>query len=153
LVYVAQFGAPEALDAATITKLQRNMFMIAVIPMMSFITQKRRPNATVAAQMKAAMPFFVFGFLGMSLLRTLGDIGDQPFGFLTQEAWDGLITLATQTATLCLAVAMSAVGLGTSFSRLRGLGLRPLGVGLAAAGVVGLVSYGMVKLVGPLALS
>jgi uncharacterized integral membrane protein (TIGR00698 family) len=152
LVYVAQFGTPEALDAATITKLQRNMFMVAVIPLMSFITQKRRPNATIAAQMKAAIPFFVFGFLGMSLLRTLGDSGDQPFGSLTQEAWEGLIALATQTATLCLAVAMSAVGLGTSFSRLRGLGLKPLAVGLAAAAVVGFVSYAMVRLVGPLAI-
>jgi len=152
LVYVAQFGTPEALDAATITKLQRNMFMVAVIPLMSFMTQKRRPNASIGAQMKAAVPFFVFGFLGMSLLRTLGDVGDEPFGLLTQATWESVISGATQVATFCLAVAMAAVGLGTSFSRLSGLGLRPLGVGLAAAAVVGLVSYGMVSLVGPYAI-
>ena len=88
---------------------------------------------------------FVFGFLAMSLLRTLGDMGDRPFGVLTPELWATLISWATKTATLCLAVAMAAVGLGTSFTRLRGLGLRPLGVGLFAAAVVGGVSFFLIR--------
>ena len=46
----------------------------------------------------------------------------------------------------CLAVAMAAVGLGTSFARLRGLGMRPLGVGFAAALLVGGVSYSMIRM-------
>jgi len=44
---------------------------------------------------------------------------------------------------------MAAVGLGTSFTRLRGLGLRPLGVGLFAAAVVGGVSYILVRALAP----
>jgi uncharacterized integral membrane protein (TIGR00698 family) len=152
MVYLAQFGTPEVLDSATVTKLQRNMFMLAVIPLMAFHTRKARPAASLGAQMKAAIPLFVFGFLAMSLLRTLGDIGQRPFGLLSQEAWSGLIGIATQTATLCLAVAMAAVGLGTSFAKLRGLGLKPLAVGLAAATLVGLVSYVLVSAIGPLAI-
>lgn len=152
MVYLAQFGTPEVLDAATVTKLQRNMFMLAVIPLMAFATRKTRPTASLGSQIKAAVPFFVFGFLAMSLLRTVGDAGDLAFGFLTAAQWDESIALATRVATLCLAVAMAAVGLGTSFARLKGLGLKPLLVGLAAAALVGLVSVAMVRLIGPMAI-
>jgi uncharacterized membrane protein YadS len=47
---------------------------------------------------------------------------------------------------------MAAVGLGTSFARLRGLGLKPLVVGLVAALLVGLVSFVLVGWLGPLAI-
>ncbi|MEM9175984.1 MAG: putative sulfate exporter family transporter [Myxococcota bacterium] len=152
LVYAEQFGSPEALDAATVTKLQRNMFMVAVIPAMAFATRRRRPDAPLSQQLQAAIPLFVFGFIAMSLIRTLGDAGSEPFwGLLGADAWNGLIEATTDLAKLLLTVAMAAVGLGTSFARLRGLGLRPLAVGLAAATLVGGVSYVLVSLIGPYA--
>jgi uncharacterized integral membrane protein (TIGR00698 family) len=145
MVYLAQFGTPEVLDTATVTKLQRNMFMLAVIPLMAYYSNRTTASGDLRSQIRAAVPMFVFGFLAMSLLRTLGDMGDRPFGVLTPELWATLIGWATKTATLCLAVAMAAVGLGTSFTRLRGLGLRPLGVGLFAAVVVGGVSFFLIR--------
>jgi len=151
MVYLAQFGTPEVLDAATVTKLQRNMFMLAVIPLMALSSRASRPKASLAAQVHAAVPFFVFGFLAMCLIRTVGDAGERPFGWLDPATWHALIDLATQTATLCLAVAMAAVGLGTSFARLRGLGLKPLLVGLIAALLVGFVSFLLVGWIGPFA--
>ena len=152
LVYAEQFGAPQALDAATVTKLQRNMFMVAVIPAMAVAMQKRRPNTRVIDQLKAAIPLFVFGFVAMSLIRTLGDAGEAPFwGLLQPETWDRWIEATTDLAKLLLTVAMASVGLGTSFSRLRGLGLRPLAVGLAAAALVGAMSFALVSLIGPYA--
>jgi len=149
MVYLAQFGVPEVLDTATVTKLQRNMFMLAVIPLMAFHSNRERSSGSIRSQVRAALPMFVFGFLAMSLLRTVGDLGERPFGVLSPEVWTMLIGWATKTATLCLAVAMAAVGLGTSFTRLRGLGLRPLGVGLFAAAVVGGVSYILVRTFAP----
>ena len=152
LVYAEQFGAPEALDAATVTKLQRNVFMVAVIPAMAFALQKRSPDTPLAAQIKAAIPFFVVGFVAMSLLRTLGDAGAAPFwGLISTEAWSALIAGTTGLSKALLTVAMASVGLGTSFARLRGLGLRPLAVGLAAATLVGGMSYALVSLIGPFA--
>lgn len=151
LVYLAQFGTPEVLETATVTKLQRNMFMLAVIPLMAFVSRRGQPQTPLSSQLKTAVPLFVFGFLGMSLLRTIGDFGDRPFGLLRPETWDAAIAASTQVATLCLSLAMAAVGLGTSFARLRGLGLRPLGVGLAAATLVGFVSFVLVRTLGPLA--
>jgi uncharacterized membrane protein YadS len=49
-------------------------------------------------------------------------------------------------AEYCLAVAMAAVGLGTSVAGLRSIGLKPLGVGLFSAVVVGIVSVALVTL-------
>lgn len=152
MVYLAQFGTPEVLDSATVTKLQRNMFMLAVIPLMAFYSQRSRQTSSVGAQIRAALPLFVFGFLAMSLLRTIGDVGPHPFGLLSPETWHAFIATATQTAMLFLTVAMAAVGLGTSFTRLRGLGFKPLAVGLAAALLVGIVSYVLVKAIGPMAI-
>jgi uncharacterized membrane protein YadS len=45
---------------------------------------------------------------------------------------------------------MASVGLGTNLRRLRELGLRPLGVGLAAAALVGGVSFALVSALSPL---
>ncbi|MFK7897754.1 MAG: YeiH family protein [Myxococcota bacterium] len=153
MVYLAQFGTPEVLDAATVTKLQRNIFMIAVIPLMAIYGRSTRPGQPLKTQIKQAMPFFVFGFLGMSLLRTLGDLGETPFGVLAPETWNQIIDWTTRTATVCLAVAMSAVGLGTSFSRLRGLGLKPMAVGFFAALLVGAVSVSLIKWFAPMILA
>ncbi len=149
MIYLAQFGTAEVLDTAMVTKLQRNMFMLAVIPLMAFYSNRASSSGSIRSQIRAALPMFVFGFLAMSLLRTVGDLGERPFGILDPEVWTRLIGWTTQTATWCLAVAMAAVGLGTSFTRLRGLGLRPLGVGLFAAAVVGAVSYVLVRTFAP----
>jgi uncharacterized membrane protein YadS len=64
------------------------------------------------------------------------------------DAWRALDGAASLAANACLAVAMAAVGLGTSVSRLRVLGLRPAAVGLATALAVGAVSYGVLRLLG-----
>jgi uncharacterized membrane protein YadS len=139
-----------------VTKLIRNMFMLIVIPWMAYLHQRAGQRvgtrASTRDRIKQALPLFVFGFLAMSLLRSLGDLGERPFGLLSPELWDATIAFTAQIASLCLAVAMAAVGLGTSLSRLRGLGLRPLAVGLVAAALVGGVSYALIRSFGVYAL-
>ncbi len=150
LLYAQQFGAPEALDTATVTKLVRNLFMIAVIPLMALL-YRRSELASGAASSRPPLlqlvPLFVFGFLSLAIVRTLGDLGAAPFGgLLSVEQWDGWIKSASSVSTWCLAVAMASVGLGTNLRRLQTLGLKPLGVGLAAALSVGVVSAGLIHL-------
>jgi uncharacterized membrane protein YadS len=95
-------------------------------------------------------PLFIAGFFLMTLLRTVGDIGDRPFGVIDPADWEQFVKIGGQTAAWLLTIAMASVGLGTSLARLLKLGLRPLAVGLVAALLVGVVSVAMVKLVGPL---
>jgi uncharacterized integral membrane protein (TIGR00698 family) len=149
LLYSLQFGAPEALDTATVTKLVRNLFMIVVIPLVAYLYRRGEGGGTGARRprLDQVVPFFVFGFLALVVLRTLGDLDTAPFGgWLSHEQWRSVIDGAATLSTWSLGVAMAAVGLGTNLRRLRTLGLGPLGVGLVAALSVGLVSAGLIHL-------
>jgi uncharacterized integral membrane protein (TIGR00698 family) len=146
VIYEQQFGAPEALDGATVTKLLRNLFMVAVIPLMA-LRQNRASGdehggATERPRVQA-VPLFVVGFVAMALLRTTGD------AFLPASAasgWDQLVGLTTSVSGWCLVTAMGAAGLGTDLARVRAVGLRPVGVGFAAAAIVGCIAAGGIAL-------
>ena len=142
LLYAQQYSAPAVLDTATVTKLVRNLFMIGVIPLVAILHQRGGASSSAPRpRLSELVPFFVFGFVAMAALRTVGDLGDSPFaGWLTASTWLSVIDFTENLSAWCLTVAMASVGLGTHLQRLRGLGLRPLGVGLVAALVVGAVS-------------
>jgi len=146
LVYQQYFDDPKALDVATVTKLVRNMSMLLVIPIMAVFYHRRSSEGGVAPKWYTMIPLFIIGFAAMSLLRTLGDVGDRPFGLLEPEQWKAIVGFIKQVATYCLAIAMAAVGLGTSIKGLKAIGLKPLGVGLFSAVLVGVVSYALVSL-------
>ena len=140
LVYQQFHDAPAALDAATVTKLVRNLSMLLVIPLMSVIYHRIHSEGTQAPAWWTMIPLFIVGFALMSLLRTLGDLGEQPLGFLEPAQWDWFVSHTKELAELLLAVAMAAVGLGTRLRDLTAIGFTPLGVGLVSALLVGGVS-------------
>jgi uncharacterized integral membrane protein (TIGR00698 family) len=146
LVYQQYFGDPRALDVATVTKLVRNLSMLLVIPIMAVYYHRRSQEGGTAPRWYTMVPLFIIGFAAMSLLRTLGDLGERPFGLLDPAQWISIVGFVKQLATYCLAIAMAAVGLGTSIKGLRSIGLKPLGVGLFSALLVGVVSWTLVTL-------
>ncbi len=148
LLYRQQFGDAAALDAAMVTKLLRNVFMILVIPGMAFLYHRGgdADGSGGRPSLRQAVPFFVFGFLALAALRTLGDLGEEPFGGMLDGAvWTRTVELGVGASGWCLTLAMAAVGLGTDLSRLRSLGVRPLLVGLVAALTVGAVSATLIR--------
>ena len=152
-MYQVQYGAPLALDVATVTKLVRNLSMLALIPLAGILFGETRSVDTPGARGWLRMiPWFVVGFAACSALRTLGDQGDRPFGLLDPEAWGAMVVFFRHAAETCLLVAMAAVGLQTSFAGLRRIGLRPFLFGLFAAAVVGGVSLLLIAGFGSLAL-
>ena len=146
LVYQQYYQDPQALDVDTVTKLVRNLGMLLVIPLMSVLYHRNHSDGTEAPKWYTMIPLFVVGFALMSLIRTVGDMSEQPFGVLDPEQWKTIVGYTKQTAELFLAVAMAAVGLGTSIKGLRDIGLRPLGAGLVAAVLVGGVSITLISL-------
>ena len=146
LVYQQYYDDPQALDVATVTKLVRNLGMLLIIPLMSILYHRNHSDGTEAPKWYTMIPLFVIGFAMMSLIRTVGDMGEQPFGVLDPETWKSIVGHVKEAAELCLAVAMAAVGLGTSIKRLKDIGLRPLGAGLVAAVLVGGVSITLITL-------
>ena len=155
MMYQAQYDAPVALDIATVTKLVRNLCMIAMIPLAGVLFGAERgagASRTLGDYLKM-IPWFVVGFALFSALRTIGDAGDQAFGALDPQSWSELVRFLRHAAETCLLIAMAAVGLNSSFAGIREIGLRPFLLGLFAAVAVGGVSFAMISLLAPQLLS
>lgn len=150
LIYQQHYNAPEALDVATVTKLVRNLCMIWVIPLLTIMHHRAKAkdqssyNRPKWFQM---IPLFVIGFVAMSALRSIGDIGGQPFGFLSPDSWEYFISHAQTIAKWCLVLAMASVGMSTSFTKMKMLGIKPVCVGFVAALSVGVVSFLCIRLI------
>ena len=149
LVYQQFFGDAQALDVATVTKLVRNLSMLAVIPLMSILYHRRTSAGAAPPPWYTMVPLFVIGFALVSLVRTVGDMAgaeEKVFGLLTHAQWKSLVGNTKTVAEYCLAIAMAGVGLSTSLANLKSIGLKPLGVGLFSAIVVGIVSVVLISL-------
>jgi uncharacterized integral membrane protein (TIGR00698 family) len=148
LMYREQYQAPAALDAATVTKLTRNLCMAGVIPLVGFLYHRRGGTGRGRLRLSQAVPLFVLGFLLAAAVRTVGDLGERPFGLFDKSLWKGFLAGADAWAGWCLTVAMAAVGLGTGLARLKKLGWKSFCVGLFAAAVVGAASILFIKALG-----
>ncbi|MFK7888823.1 MAG: YeiH family protein [Gammaproteobacteria bacterium] len=140
LVYQQFYNDPEALNAATVTKLVRNLGMLIIIPLMSILYCRKNVAGGKAPPWYTMVPLFVLGFAAMSLLRTLGDATTPALGFLSAANWAHIVSIVAQAATFLLTIAMACVGLCTSISGIRTIGLKPLAIGLFSALLVGVVS-------------
>ena len=146
MVYQEYFHSPQALDVATVTKLERNLSMLIVIPLMAILYHRRSSEGTAPPPWWTMVPLFVIGFAAMSLLRTVGDLSEHPLGMLDTAQWHAIIKFGKEAASYCLAIAMAGVGLGTSIKGLRSIGPKPLMLGLVSALLVGLISVSLIKL-------
>ena len=147
MIYEAQYNAPVALEFATVTKLVRNLCMIAVIPLVGILYgSERSADGTDKVNYLAMIPWFIVGFALMSAIRTIGDSSDQPFGFLQPAQWNDAVTIIKDTAERCLLVAMAAVGLTSMLAGIRSIGLRPFALGLFAALLIGGLSFTLISL-------
>jgi len=146
LIYDQLYHESTVLEAATVTKLVRNILMIAVIPIMAYAYQRKNQQGQAEKKIKlrSLFPTFILGFLLVALLRTGGDASLNSSGaawwLLDESTWKTITDSVKTLSEILLAMAMAGVGLGTSVQQLRGLGLRPFYVGLAAALVVGIIS-------------
>ena len=155
MAYQQYYDTGRTLEIATVTKMVRNLAMIALIPAMAFIHRPVGSAGSVAPRWYTMMPLFVVGFAAMSLLRSVGDDTAVStagrtlvFGFLDIEQWHAAIGVAARVAEVLLATAMGAVGLSTRFQALRSMGFRPLAVALVCALLVGAVSAVITSVMG-----
>ena len=149
MMYEAQYDAPVALDIATVTKLVRNLCMIAVIPLVAVLYGGERARGdTKRINYLSMIPWFIVGFALMSAIRTLGDMGDRPFGLLTADQWQDIVRFIRHAAERCLLIAMAAIGLTSMFASMRKIGIRPFALGLFAALLIGGVSFSLISIFG-----
>jgi len=139
LIYDQQFNSPETLNVATVTKLIRNTFLVIMIPLFAFLYNRgqiKKNNYSILS----IFPYFVLGFIGMIILR---NIGDQIFiinEHNNYEIWQNFIININNLATVFLTMAMASVGISINLNELKSMGYKPFIVGFISAITVGLVS-------------
>jgi uncharacterized integral membrane protein (TIGR00698 family) len=148
LMYSQQAHQPEALAAASVAKLLRNLSIAVLIPVAAWLTQRhdaRARNEAAGQEEDGAsqpaglaghvrlVPLFVLGFLACIMVRTAGD-AIMPAG---SGLWQALIHTGYTASDLFLTCGMTAVGLSVSFTDMWRIGWRPLAAGFAVATLVG----------------
>ncbi len=125
-------------QVATMVKLTRNMFMILVALLVSlwFGTKEASGKSLGKKAIFKAFPWFLFGYIGMAVLKLLG--------FFTPQG----IHWFLKSGKFLILMGMVGIGFGTDFRHIKKLGIRPLMVGIIGAVVVTLISLLMVKTIG-----
>ena len=138
LIYDQQFNSPETLNMATVTKLIRNTFLVLLIPLFAFLYNRGELKGQKYSILDI-FPYFVLGFIGMIIIRNLGD-----HIFLAESEnnviWLNIIDLFKTFTTVFLTMAMAAVGISINLSELKSMGYKPFVVGFIAAITVGIIS-------------
>ena len=142
LIYDQQFNSPETLNIATVTKLIRNTFLIVMIPLFALLYNRgiaKKRNYSILS----IFPYFVLGFIGMIILR---NIGDEFFTSNFNDNWEDIINFIKFSSKIFLTMAMAAIGLSTNLKDIRGMGYKPFIVGFAAMLTVGIVSVLIIEI-------
>lgn len=123
----AAYG-PDALDVATVVKLIRNALMAPLLFLIATAWAARGGEASegTGRSVRRAVPLFVFGFLALAALRTIGVIDAEQAAALDS------------VARAFIVVALAAVGMSIHVGELRETSWRPLAVGFSVALAVGL---------------
>ena len=135
LIYDQQFNSPETLNIATVTKLIRNTFLIIMIPLFAFLYNRGKTKEK-SYSIVSIFPYFVLGFIGMIILR---NIGDQFFIDNINDYWIETIDLIKFSSKVFLTMAMAAIGLSTNLKDIKDMGYKPFLVGFIAMLTVGIV--------------
>jgi uncharacterized integral membrane protein (TIGR00698 family) len=154
LSYKELFRDEAALQVATVTKLTRNVFLVAVVPALAYLHAKRTGHAGRRVKVAQLFPLFVLGFLGMAVVRSLGDAGlaagGQAFGVWDATAWQRVTKAVGEGwGAALLGTAMAGVGLSTDLRKFRALGLKPLYLGGLSAALVAGLALLLASIVGP----
>ncbi len=133
-------------DIAITTKLVRNTFLIVVIPLLGFWSARQRSATTDATRIHIMkhIPLFVFGYIIMGIIRTIGDQTCGP----DHTTWISICQAVKTSAVWFITIAIASVGLSTDLRKISTLGYKPFLCGLVAALSVGLISCLMVILFG-----
>lgn len=149
LLYSSQYAEPAALDAATVTKLLRNLALVAVVPALAVMHARAHAAAGDAprAGLRGLVPGFIVAFVAMAVLRTAGDAYGASSPAFAAAFWTPALAVAERASELLLTVGMAAVGLTVDLGAVRRIGWRPLAAGVTAAVTMAAVSLALVSTV------
>ncbi|WP_127078881.1 YeiH family protein [Rhodomicrobium lacus] len=132
-VVAATFQAgQQAGEYGTIAKLSRVMMLAPLVLTLGFIVPRRASAGEDGARASVPMPWFVLGFVALTLFSSVVDIPAEVRGGF------GTLTM------VLLTMALGAMGLETSFRKLAAKGLRPLALAACASVFIAAFSLALV---------
>ncbi len=136
-------------QVATVAKLTRNMFMAPAVFLIGLWYMKKKimnvENLSKKTKYWKAIPFFLFGFLALAIVRT---VGDGTSSISTSPQWPWVIQRVNDLGKFFVLVAMAGIGLNTRIDTIRRIGPKPFLVGLVASILLGMISLSLIQLLG-----
>ena len=133
-------------EAATVTKLTRNMFMLPAVVGIGVWWARRELSAARDTKVRInylkIFPLFLFGFVGLAVLRTLMD-KYQP---IPAEHWALTTSTVNQIAKFLIIMGLAGIGLSSRFEGMRKIGYKPFALGLTASAIIAVLSITLVSL-------
>jgi uncharacterized integral membrane protein (TIGR00698 family) len=133
-------------ETATVTKLTRNLFMLpAVVGVGIWWAGKELRTAhdsKARINYLKIFPLFLFGFLGLAIVRTLVD-GYQP---VPPDLWAGVTSGVNQIAKFLIIMGLAGIGLNARFRGMRRIGYKPFVLGLVASVIIAILSISLIGL-------
>ncbi len=144
LLYSQTFAAPQALAAATVAKLLRNLTLVVLLPTLAIWNSRSTDSETEddrniatswSAQftrIRSAIPGFVVMFMLMVVIRNAGDMA-AAVNMISGSWWVRFGDATSRVSEYALTIGMAGVGLTLSIKDLPRLGMRPFLVAAGAA--------------------
>lgn len=127
VVAASSIYGDKALEIATTVKLIRALWIIPVTLVFSFLRTEGRKG-------KMTIPWFIFGFLGVSMLFTFAGF---PPSYKTN------ITIMAKTG---FSITLFLIGLTFEFKKIKSVGIRPLVLGIGLWLIVSALSLILIKM-------
>ena len=107
-----------------------------MIPLFAFLYNRNKSKEKNYSIINI-FPYFVLGFVGMIILR---NVGDQFFINIPNNNWEYTTDIIKSFSKIFLTMAMAAIGLSTNLKDIKSMGYKPFIVGFIGMATVGIVS-------------
>ena len=109
-------GAPEVMaNSAVIVKMTRVIMIAPILIVLGiYLSMQAKKSGSATSGVKLVIPWFAVYFIGMAGFNSLNLVPENIVGVINE------------IDTFLLTMAMTALGMGTIFSKFKGLGLAPL---------------------------
>ena len=105
-----------------------------MIPLFAFLYNRGKVKEK-GYSILSIFPYFILGFVGMIILR---NVGDEVLS--NNNNWIDFINTIKISSKIFLTMAMAAIGLSTNLKDIRNMGYKPFVVGFTSMLTVGIVS-------------
>jgi len=124
-------------QVSTVTKLTRNMFMAPAAFLIGiWYMKKKAKTLSKKTGYARAVPVFLFGFLALAILRSVGD----GTGIVPKATWEWIVKSLNESGRFLVLIAMAGIGLNTRIRNMHKIGPGPFLVGLVASILLAIIS-------------